>query len=150
MVDIRRFTRADRKQASTLICRCLREINSSEYDQNQIDRLCDAFSPENVERRFSERLSYVAVDAGKIIGTATLKGSELGSVFVNPEQHGQGIGKLLTYHVEAIARNSGIKRLTAFSSLAAIDFYRYLGYKSLGEKCEPDGEVTIEIEKEVK
>jgi len=76
-----------------------------------------------------------------------LKGNEVGSVFVRPDLHGKGIGKMLMDRVERVARQEGVEVLKAYSSLAAINFYRHLGYEQRREKREPDGEVTIEIKK---
>lgn len=149
MVSIRPYTPEDSEQASNVIIRCLREINSRDYTPGQVERLCQEFTPEKVQKRFSDRESFVAVQGDQVVGTATLKGDELGSVFVRPDLHGSGIGRHLTEHVEATARQNGMSVLRAYSSLAAIDFYAHLGYERLQEKLEPDGEVTIEIEKDL-
>lgn len=147
MVQVRPFEEADSEQASRLIVRCLREVNSRDYTGEQIQRICEAFTPQQVARRFGECTSFVAVKDEQVIGTATLKGNEVGSVFVTPDLHGLGIGKLLMNHVESVAAKSGLTTLTAYASLAAIGFYKHLGYRPIREKVEPDGEVTLEIEK---
>ena len=99
--------------------------------------------------RFAQRSSFVAVHGDEVVGTATLQGDELGSVFVCPDLHGQGLGKRLVTHVETVAKEGGVERLRAFSSLSALDFYLHLGYERLGEKRELDGEVTLEVRKQL-
>ncbi len=126
--------------------RCLKEVNSRDYTPSQIERLCGEFTPGKVRERFGERLSFVAVQE-EVVGTATLKEDELGSVFVYPDLHGGGVGKLLVTHVEEVARGRGLEALRAYSSLTALDFYLHLGYEAVEKKVEPDGEVTVEIRK---
>jgi len=147
MIEIRTFEASDSVQASWVITRCLREVNSHNYTEEQIQRLCDAFTPNQVLKRFSTRKSFVAVQHGKVIGTATLKEQEIGSLFVNPNLQGQGIGKLLLNHIEEVAKTANVTYLKAYSTLTAIEFYKHLGYQVIKEKVEKDGEVTIEIVK---
>ena len=146
-IHIRPFHAGDSECASSLIRRCLREVNSRDYTPSQIERVCAEFTPDKVRARFDERLSYVAVYAEEVVGTATLQGDQLGSVFVLPDLHGHGIGKRLVRHVEEVARGRGIEVLRAHSSLSAFNFYLHLRYERLGQKVEPDGEVTMEIQK---
>jgi len=147
VIEIRPFEAPDSEQASYVITRCLKEINSRDYTEGQIQKICDAFTPKNILKRFSERKSFVAVQYEQVIGTATLKGQEIGSMFVNPDFQGCGIGKLLIKHIEDVAKKSNVTQLKAYSSIAAIEFYKHLGYHEIKEKVEPDGEITIEIEK---
>ena len=71
-------------------------------------------------------------------------------MFVRPDLHGQGVGKRLVLHVEAIAEGRSVERLRASSSLTALPFYLHLGYEALREEREPDGEVTVEIRKQLR
>ncbi len=125
----------------------MQEVNSRDYAPSQIERLCAEFTSEKVRERFGKRLSFVAVQKDEVVGTATLQKDELGSVFVRPDLQGQGVGKQLVAHVEEVAKERGVERLGAYSSLIALPFYLHLGYERLGEKREPDGEVTVEIQK---
>lgn len=147
MIIIRLFHPNDREGASSVITRCLREVNSRDYTPHQVKRLCGEFTPERVRKRFGERTSFVAVYGEEVVGTAALRGDELGSVFVRPDLHGHGVGRLLVMRVEEVARRRGVAKLRAYSSLTALDFYLHLDYKRVGKKSEPDGEVTLEIQK---
>ena len=146
-VHIRPFHADDSERAADVIIRCLQEVNSSDYTPAQIERLCAEFTPTKVRERFTERLSYVAVRKELVVGTATLQEAELGSVFVCPDLHGYGVSKLLVRHIEEVARRKGVEVIRAYSSLSAFPFYLHLGYERLGQKVEPDGEVTLEIQK---
>ena len=150
MINIRPFYPDDSEGASAVITRCLREVNSRDYTPSQIERLCGKFTPEKVRKRFGES-SCVAVHSEdeEVVGTATLREDELGSVFVRPDWHGHGVGKLLVLHVEEVAKGRGVAVIGAYSSLTALKFYLHLGYEEVDEKVEPDGEVTVEIRKQL-
>lgn len=92
-------------------------------------------------------MSFVAVQDKAIVGTATLRGDEVGSVFVRPDLHGRGVGRALVEQMEAQARANGLSALKAYSSLYAVAFYLRLGFGRLYEKHEPDGEVAVLMEK---
>ena len=146
---IRPFALADSEQASGVIVRCLKEVNSRDYAPDQITRLCGEFTPDKVKERFGGRTSFVAVQNSVVVGTVTLKGDEVGSVFVRPDLHGKGIGELLMSRIEVEAGKNGTDVLRAYSSLAAVHFYLRLGYRQLREKRELDGEVTLEVKKQL-
>ena len=152
MTDIRPSRSDDSEEASAVITRCLREVNSRDYTPRQIERLCAEFTPEKLRKRFGES-SFVAVHSNgedeEVVGTATLRGDKLGSVFVRPDLHGCGIGKLLVLHVEEVAKGRGVAVIGAYSSLTALNFYLHLGYEEVDEKVEPDGEVTVRIRKQL-
>lgn len=146
-VGIRPFVVDDSEQASRVIIRCLREVNSRDYTPSQIERLRREFSPSKVRERFGSRASFVAFQNDVVLGTATLDGDEVGSVSVCPDLQNKGVGRALMEHIEVVAKASRTDFLRGYSSLAAVHFYLHLGYEKLREKRESDGEVTIEIEK---
>lgn len=148
-IGIRPFVVDDGEQVSRVIIRCLREVNSRDYTSSQIERLCREFSPSKVRERFGNRASFVAFQNDVVVGTATLDGDEIRSVFVRPDLQNKGIGRVLMEQIEVAAKASGADVLRGYSSLAAIHFYLHLGYEKLREKREADGEVTIEIEKQL-
>jgi predicted N-acetyltransferase YhbS len=85
-------------------------------------------------------VAFVALDdAGGIVGTASLifddlegdpRNPWLASVFVPPEQRGQGIASALVRTVEAAARRIGYSRLYLFTTSAA-RLYAGLGWRAL-------------------
>ena len=58
-----------------------------------------------------------------IIGTASLQGSVVRTVFVDPDHQGKGIGARLMDVVESLARARSIATLSVPSSLTAQGFY---------------------------
>ncbi|OLS12455.1 MAG: acetyltransferase (GNAT) family protein [Promethearchaeota archaeon CR_4] len=83
------------------------------------------------------RTFLVAVASGQVIGTATLEGDYVGSVFVLPSWHRKGIGKNLMQSLEKIAHTNGIHSIQLGASITAIEIYLKLGY-TLGAKSYHD------------
>lgn len=144
---IRPFQPDDSPAVSALIIRCLKEVNQADYTPQQIERLCQAFAPDQVKKRFGQRLSFVALQKGQIIGTVTLKQNEIGSLFILPDYHKRGIGQQLLRHIEQVALQNKQTEVIAYSSLTAIDFYQHHGYTQIDQKEEADGEISLKIQK---
>lgn len=88
--------------------------------------------PGEVERR----RTTVAERDGRVAGFVTLDGEppegELGMLFVDPPDIGQGVGRLLVSHTLDTARRLGFTRLTLASDPNAELFYRAMGAERIG------------------
>jgi len=65
---------------------------------------------------------------------------QMRQVAVLPELQGQGIGKAMVKHAEALARRSGFRRMILHARETVVPFYEKLGYSKMGEAFV---EVTI-------
>lgn len=90
-------------------------------------------------------LYFVLLEDGKVLGYAMLRGWDEGysipslGLVVDPDSHGQGMGRLLMefLHVAALRRGAEKIRLRVFpDNLAAVSLYRSLGYELTPD---PDG-----------
>jgi GNAT superfamily N-acetyltransferase len=133
-IEIREFRREDAGKVSCLIRKTLIEVNSKDYPQDVIRFLCENYSPQRIIEKSSNRQIYVAVDDGRILGTASLKDDIALGLFVNPEFHGKGIGTKLMSHIEVAARKRGYKSIRLPSSITAYEFYKKLGYKKVRDE----------------
>jgi len=136
LCDIRPFRECDGEPVSSLIRRNLLEVNTRDYPLEDMQRLCDVFSPERVTEFSRQREMFVAEAEGQIVGTAGLardsRTSEVWyialTVFVLPEFHGRGVGSRLMDAVESAARAKGATALRLPASLTGVEFYRRRGY----------------------
>ena len=136
-MNIEPFQTHQAKAVSDLIRRGLLEINSKDYPLEFITYLVDYFSPAQIEENAQVQHIFVALEAGKVIGTGGL--ANFGSaekpdyygvaVFVAPECQGQGIGKQLIAAVEAKAKEIGARKITVRAAIRAERFYEKSGYR---------------------
>ncbi|MBR0801355.1 GNAT family N-acetyltransferase [Bradyrhizobium jicamae] len=143
---IRRAIEADANQISAVILRTLRETNAKDYTDEIIERVERSFSPSAVLQLIDKRTVFVATVGGSIIGTASLDGSVIRTVFVAPNAQAQGIGKLLMAELERAARDRNIPSLTVPSSVTAESFYARLGFRVVRDSYYGD-ERTIIMER---
>lgn len=146
---IRKIKKEDAVEVSNIIRRCLREVNSKDYPKKAITGLCNFFTPDLIIKNMGDRTMYVAVEEGNVIGTASLKGDKVFTVFVNPDYHGRGVGSKLMDKVEELARDKKYKILKVPSGLSSLDFYRHRGYKEVRRVHSADHGDTIEMEKKI-
>ena len=147
MIAIRKYKKGDESDLSTIICRCLYEVNSIHYSEKVITEIVNRFTPENIKSLSKEREIFVAELDGKAVGTASLdkdnrpdqSGYVCLTVFVLPDFHGKGIGKKLVSEIEDIVKNKGKNSLQIPSSHSAFEFYQKLGYELLpGTQRDPN------------
>ena len=117
----------DADEISAVILRTLRETNAKDYAREIIERVEHSFSPSAVLQLIDKRTVFVAAIGSRVVGTASLDGSVVRTVFVSPDVQARGIGKLLMAEIERTARARDIHTLVVPSSLSAETFYVQLG-----------------------
>lgn len=131
------FEAAHAEAVSCIITRNLLEVNTKDYPQKEMQALAEKFRPEDVLAFSRWRRMFCAVEGEKVLGTAGYakippennQGEYyMLSVFVLPEQHGRGIGKMLVQAVERAAAGEGAQILTVPASRTALQFYIKAGY----------------------
>ncbi len=135
----------DADSVSRVILSALHETNAHDYTPDVIARVGRSFSPEAVLRLFAVRQVFVAVMGDGIVGTASLDGATIRSVFVDPALQGQRIGTRLVKQVEDFARAQGVTLLTVPASVTAESFYAGLGFMAVRDVHHGD-ERTIVME----
>lgn len=136
----------DADEISAVIVRTLRETNAKEYAREIIERVERSFSPGAVLQLIGTRTVFVATIGRRVVGTASLDGSVVRTVFVAPDVQARGIGKLLMAEIERTARARNIPRLAIPSSLTAETFYLQLGFRAVCDSYYDD-ERTIIMER---
>jgi GNAT superfamily N-acetyltransferase len=134
---IERFQDFEADAVSNIIRRNLVEVNSKDYPEDIIRSLVEYFAPENIVKNARSQCTLVAIQNGKVVGTASLDnfGSEESpdyyavAVFVLPESHGQGIGTRLIEAIESKAWELEAEKITVRASITAKGFYQKLGYQ---------------------
>jgi GNAT superfamily N-acetyltransferase len=142
-----RLAREDDAAAiSAVILRALRETNSKDYTDEIIERVGRSFSREAVLQLIGKRTVFVAVIGSRVVGTASLDGSVVRTVFVAPDVQARGIGRLLMAEIERTACARNIPSLTVPASVTAETFYARLGFNAVRDSYHGD-ERTIIMER---
>ncbi|MFC1974966.1 GNAT family N-acetyltransferase [Chloroflexota bacterium] len=128
---IRKFNQEDAAQTATLIQKALIQVNSRDYSSKIIGHLVQAYTAERLVELAAEREIFVAVEDQMILGTASLAGDTIYTVFVHPDHHGRGIGTELMEAIESRASEKGIQTVSLPSSTTAYQFYQRLGYREV-------------------
>lgn len=132
--QVRQALETDAPAISRVIVQALRTSNSQDYSPAVIARVEQSFSPEAL-------LGLMA--RGQVVGTASLEGDVVRTVFVAPDRQGLGIGRALMLHVEELAGASGVQALRVPSSLTAQAFYARLGYAVVREVVEGEERTIV-------
>ncbi|MGV1835045.1 GNAT family N-acetyltransferase [Rhizobium rhizogenes] len=144
--DVRPARESDADAISAVILSALRETNAKDYSQDIIARVTQSFSPAAVKKLMVSRTVLVAMKGGDVVGTASLDGAVVRTVFVSPSVQDQGTGTRLMTEIERIAYIKGVTLLTVPSSVTAEAFYARLGFKAVGDSYHGD-ERTIIMER---
>lgn len=111
-----------------VIREAIKRVNAKDYPAAEINRLLQSFTAEKVATLLQHRQTLVALVGEEVVGTGAIQGTEVKSVFVEPDWHRRGIGTALMRELEKIAARDRIERLEVSSSLSATQFYSALGY----------------------
>jgi len=142
-----RIAEADDAAAiSQVIVAALRTSNARDYPASVIERVERNFSPAAISALMEKRRVFVALIDRQIVGTASLDGRAVRSVFVAPDLQGKGIGRQLMQGIEQTARQTGLTSLAVPASVTAESFYATLGYVAVREVLEGE-ERTVVMEK---
>ena len=143
------------EQISNVIIQDLLTVNINDYGIERVKKMAEDFTVEKLQNSLNKRKKvFVALIDDNVVGTAGIDKSWnsddeywILTVFVKPENHGQGIGKKLIEKVEEYATTLPVKKLIIPASITAHEFYYKLGYKYKDGKKELNDEDMYIMEK---
>jgi GNAT superfamily N-acetyltransferase len=116
---------------SVVILESLRTTNAKDYTPDIIERIAQNFSPIRIRALLDKRDVVVALLGARVVGTASLDGETVRTVFVAPDVQSRGVGRRLMHELEHRARARGITKLSVPSSITAELFYMKLGFAAV-------------------
>ena len=139
---------------SSLVRESFNEVNSKDYEPEQIRAWTKAASARNILNRIQDRelRNFLAIEDGEIIGyvSVSTKDAIVKSLYIKPSQIGKGIGSELLKFAEMLTQDHGKTHMELNSSLTAVDFYKRKGYKETKEIDIVIEGVTIPVVKMTK
>jgi hypothetical protein len=82
-IVIRRATAADAEVVHKIVLLALRETNAQDYPSSVIERLVLTL-PDKVASNLETWCAFVAIISGRVVGTGSLNGQTVSSVYVHP------------------------------------------------------------------
>lgn len=133
----------DDADISAVILCALRETNAKDYTDEIVARIERSFSPDAVRQLIAQRTVLVAAIGSRVVGTASLDGNVVRTVFVALDVQARGIGTRLMGEIERTARERSVAALTVFSSITAETFYARLGFDAVRDNYHDDERTII-------
>ena len=146
-IVIRYATAADAEAVHEIVLQALRETNARDYPSSVIDRLVLTL-PDKVASNLETWCAFVAIVNGQVVGTGSLNGQTVSSVYVHPDHQRRGIATKLMDAVENAANARSQRTLSVQSSVTAKAFYARRGFKIIREGFFGE-EPTILMSKEI-
>ncbi|WP_250676010.1 GNAT family N-acetyltransferase [Paraclostridium ghonii] len=152
-IIIRRFRKCDAQSVSELVRRNSLEVNIKDYPKEQMERLANIFDFNKAIMKANSSHMYVACVNEKVVGCGAIArffgkddDSILSAIFVLPEFHGKGIGKLIVETLEKDDYFTSAKRIEIPSTITACGFYKKMGYtyKDGINKLDEEGHYRLE------
>jgi GNAT superfamily N-acetyltransferase len=131
-IVIRQATAADAEAVRKIVLLALRETNARDYPSSVIDRLVLTL-PDKVASNLETWCAFVAIVNGQVVGTGSLNGQTVSSVYVHPDYQRRGIATKLMDAVENAANAQSPGTLNVQSSVTAKPFYAKRGFKIVRE-----------------
>lgn len=133
MLIIRKFKDSDSVELAKMHKSTIRNVNSQDYNKNQIKVWSDKISAEKYERTSKEknRIILVAIERRKIVGYGEYLNKHIVGLYISKNNLGKGIGKKLLQKLEAHAYKKGIRTIKCYSTITAHKFYEKNGYKTI-------------------
>lgn len=130
MLIIRNYVKSDAEALWKLFFNTIRNINSRDYSQAQVEAWAPASLPDNVWQNRMDGLSpFVAEIEGVVVGYTDLQSDGLiDHFFCHHEYQGQGVGRALMGHVMKVGKTRGVTRLYSEVSITARPFYEHMGF----------------------
>lgn len=130
--NLRKASHHEAKSLWNLRTNAIRGIDKQYYPKDDLEKWAPSEMPEDFSEAVICNEWHVIEMDGEIIacGFVDLKGSTLEAIFVSPPFQGQGFAKKMLEHLEAIAKEHGLKELSLSATLNAEGFYQKHGYHS--------------------
>jgi len=129
IVELRRLKRKFDRQALECILRSVEISNSPDYPPAIIDyQLNTHYTMDWLSKKMQSSYFVVALIDNRVVGTGSLDGNEVTTVFVDPDHQQRGIGRTIMRELERYAKSQDIKEVILNSSITALGFYKKLDY----------------------
>lgn len=152
-MEIRRFKPGDETEISHIIRRNALEVNIRDYSRAEMENLAGYYSAQTVADIAARAHTHMLCKGTKIIGTGSISSlngskceSELLMIFVSPERHERGAGRIIMNALEHDELFLRAWRVELNASVTGCGFYEKMGYyyKDGMKRLDGDGLYCME------
>jgi putative acetyltransferase len=138
-MKVRRAVDGDRHAIWRIHTESVRVLCAGWYSREQISVWTERLAPDSYREAFQRCEMVVAERGAEVVafGQLDLGRGEVEAVYVTPGAIGAGIGSAVLAHLEALARDHGLRVLALCASLNAEAFYARRGYQARGREKHP-------------
>lgn len=135
-MEIRLFRLEDAEQVAQLFHETVREVNCRDYSEKQVH----AWAPDDIhfrnwEKTCAQRFTYVADQAGVIVGFGELEvNGHISCFYCHKNYQRCGVGSQIYQAIEAKAIAFGLDDLVTEASITARPFFERMGFFLLKEQ----------------
>ena len=146
-MNLRPVKNTDLNQIAQLYFHTVRNINSRDYSNQQIEIWADTIKAEEFwQKRFENYTVYVVESDDEIVGFAEYQyPGHIDCFYVHHEYQRQGVGKLLLDGIEKTAKKEKTTRLFVDASITAKPFFLAQGFNELKQQIKIVNEVSFEL-----
>jgi N-acetylglutamate synthase-like GNAT family acetyltransferase len=151
-MTIRPFKKEDAVPIHGIIKDCFHNIPVGKHTQKGIRMQIKANSPEKLIERSKDIRYFVAVIDGKVIGICGYDTRKIHTCFISPKYQKKGYGTLLLKKILDEAKKDGIKQMSVWSTVFAVDFYTSAGFAIIREIHVPEGSndmTLVEMQRDI-
>jgi putative acetyltransferase len=137
-MELRQYRPEDVREVLSMIQETIHEVNSSDYDEQQITAWAEGFKDlHKWQKRLTYSETWVAVQGEQMIGIASLREEEvLDLLFVHKNFQHQGVAGNLLRCIEKQAVQVGAVFLKTEASMTAKPFFSARGFEELEEQTK--------------
>lgn len=136
-MHLRKATATDLDQILSLFENTVRNINSSDYSQEQIDVWAAAKNREIWTQKIIDQCFFVAIMENTIVGFSSIdKEGYLDFMYVHHEYQRKGIALALLNQIESTARKIRVSRICVSVSITAQPFFLKHGYTRYSDESK--------------
>ena len=149
-MEIRKASANDIEQIKLLLDRNFDEVMSKSHSKSVLEKFKSHNSVESLLYQLGWKTVYVVEQYGEVIatgafvnfGSADVPRYSISNLYIKPELHSMGIGRLLFNQLFQDAKDRNADTFHVPSSMNAIGFYEKMGFTVDEEQLEKDDEIT--------
>jgi len=130
-IVVRRAAIADAAGIRRVHAASVEQLCGRDYPRREIGKWIRGMKLANYRSSLRDRMrrTWVACAGKRIVGFASLLGTEVYGLYVHPRWARRGVGSRLYGSVERAARRRRVVKIVLTSTLTAVAFYRAMGFR---------------------